>query len=170
MRTRPASTPFVFLAVLALAACPPAAPPAAMGTPEDETAIRAMADQYVAAYAAKDAAALAALVSEDYEDVDPTGRRTQGRAAFQEAVQQMFSTMPAGMTMSMTATTDYIRWIDATHAVAGGTWQTSPAMPPMPSRGSWMTVVVKQGTEWKMMNSLGAADMSAMMPADTTRK
>ncbi|MGQ0704436.1 MAG: SgcJ/EcaC family oxidoreductase [Gemmatimonadales bacterium] len=156
------------LAVSALAAC--AAPPAATGTAEDEAAIRAMADKYVAAYGAKDAAALGALVTDDYEDVDPTGKRTQGRAGFEEAVRQMFATMPAGMTMSMTATTDYIRWIDANHAVAGGTWQTSPAMPPMPSKGSWMAAMVKQGTEWKMMNSLGAADMSAMMPADTTRK
>ena len=170
MRTRLAATPFAFLAALALAACPASAPPGVTGTPEDEAAIRAVADKYVAAYGAKDASALAALVTEDYEDVNPTGKRTQGRAGFEEAVRQEFATMPAGMTMSMTATTDYVRWIDANHAVAGGTWQVSPAMPPMPSRGSWMAVMVREGTEWKMMNALGAADMSAMMPADTTRR
>lgn len=70
--------------------------------------------------------------------------------------------MPAGMTMSMTATTTYVSWVDASHAVAGGTWETSPAMPPMPSKGSWMAVMVKQDGGWKMMSALGAADMSAM--------
>ena len=160
MRTRLPAL-LAVLALLALPACSAPAP-AATGTPEDEQAIRDMAGRYAAAYGARDTAALGALVTDDYQDVAPTGQHTQGRGAFVAGVAQEMASMPAGMTMSMTATTTYVSWVDASHAVAGGTWETSPAMPPMPSRGSWMAVMVKQDGGWKMMSALGAADMSAM--------
>ena len=72
--------------------------------------------------------------------------------------------MPAGMSMSMKTTTDFVKWIDATHAVAGGTWETSPAMPGMPSKGSWLATAAKQGSDWKVIAALGAPDMTPMMP------
>ncbi|HEV8597804.1 MAG TPA: DUF4440 domain-containing protein [Gemmatimonadales bacterium] len=155
------------LAVFMLPSCSPSAP-AAIGSASDEQAIREIAGKYAAAYAAKDTAALGALVADDYETVEATGAHTQGRAAFTAMAAKDFAMMPAGMSMGMTASTTYVRWIDANHAVAGGTWETSPAMPPMPSKGSWTAVVVKQGDSWKMLSALGAADMSAMMP-DTTK-
>ncbi len=165
MRTRfPAPLMLVALAVMACAA--PA--PAGTGSAEDEQAIRALADRYSAAYAARDTAALAALVAEDYETVDPTGRHTQGRSGFSAAVAQELAMMPANMPLTMRAGTNFVRWIDANHAVAGGTWETGPAMPGMPTKGSWMAVVVKQDTTWRMMAALGAPDMSGMMP-DPTR-
>jgi uncharacterized protein (TIGR02246 family) len=157
------------LAVLALPGCSAPAP-AATGTPSDEQAIREIAGKYAAAYTAKDTAALGALVAEDYEDVDPTGAHPQGRAAFQARAAQDFAMMPAGMSMSMTATTSYVRWIDADHAVAGGTFETTPAMPPMPSKGSWMAVAAKKDGAWKIVSSLGSMDMSALAMPDTTKK
>ena len=172
MRTRlPAR--FAALALGALVACKAStSTPGATGSTEDEQAIRAIADKYGAALSAKDTAALAQLVTQDYEEVDPTGKHKQGRAAFTAAMAQDFAMMPAGMSMTMKATTDFIRWVDANHAVAGGTWETTPAMPPMPSKGSWLAVMAKEGDTWRMMSGLGAPDMTPLMPApaDTTKK
>ena len=156
------------LALVALAAC--TAKPAATGSADDEQAIRGLAGKYAAAYAAKDTAAAGALVTEDYQDVDPLGAHTQGRAAFQSKLAQEFAMM-GGAPMTMTAGTTYVRWIDANNAVAGGTWETPP-MPGMPSKGSWMATVVKQANgTWQMSAALGAADVSGLMaPPDTTKK
>lgn len=169
MRTR-FSALLALFAVAGLQACSPPAP-AATGSPADEQAIRELAGKYAAAFGGRDTAALGALVSDDYETVEATGQHTQGRASFLAMMGQEFASMPAGMTLSMSATTTYVRWIDANHAIAGGTWETTPAMPPMPSKGSWMAVVAKEGDAWKMKSALGAADLSAMMPPpDTTKK
>jgi uncharacterized protein (TIGR02246 family) len=157
------------LAVFMLPGCSAPAP-AATGSESDEQAIREIAGKYAAAYAAKDTAALGALIADDYETVEATGEHTQGHAGFTAMAAKSFAMMPAGMSMGMTASTTYVRWIDANHAVAGGTWETTPAMPPMPSKGSWTAVLVKQGDAWKMMSALGAADMSAMAMPDTTKK
>ena len=167
MRTR-LSTLLAMLAVFALQACAPKAP-AATGSAADEQAIRDLAGKYAAAYGARDTAALGALVTDDYEDVAPTGDHTQGRAAFQANVAKELAMIPAGVQLSMNATTSYVRWVNANTAVAGGTWQVSPSMPGMPSKGSWMAVAVKRDTTWQMQAALGAADLSAMMP-DTTKK
>jgi uncharacterized protein (TIGR02246 family) len=156
------------LAVFALPGCSAPAP-AATGSAGDEQAIREVAGKYAAAYAAKDTAALGALVADDYETVEATGDHTQGRAGFTAALAKEFAMMPAGMSMSMTAGTTFVRWVDANHAIAGGTWETTPAMAGMPSKGSWNSVMVKQGDSWKMMSALGAADMSAMAMPDTAK-
>ena len=156
------------LAVFALPSCSAPAP-AATGSASDEQAIREISGKYAAAMSAKDTAALGALVADDYETVEATGDHTQGRAAVTAMAAKDFAMMPAGMSMAMTATTTFVHWIDANHAVAGGTWETSPAMPPMPSKGSWNAVAVKQGGSWKMLSALGAADLSAMAMPDTTK-
>jgi uncharacterized protein (TIGR02246 family) len=152
-------------AVVLLPAC--AKTVAATGSPADEQAIRDMAPKYAEAYSKRDTAALGALMADDYEDVDPTGNHTQGRAAAEAAAAKEFSNMPAGMSMPMTATTTYVRWINANTAVTGGTWQMTSPMPGMPAKGSWMGVAVKHDSAWKMMSSLGAADMTSMMMADS---
>lgn len=162
------STLLATLAVIALPSCTPRAP-AATGSAADEQAIRDIAGKYADAYAKRDTAALGALVSDSYEAVEPTGQHTQGRAAFESLVAQEFAMMPAGMSMSMTATTTYVRWVNANTAVAGGTWETTPAMPGMPNKGSWMAVVAKQDDSWKMTSALGAPDMSMLAMADTTK-
>ena len=158
------------VALGALAACTTQSSTPATGSPEDEQAIRVVAEKYGAAYAARDTAALGQLVTEDYQDVMPDGRHTQGRAAFQALAAQELAMIPAGVTMSMSATTAYVRFIDANHAVAGGTWSVSPGAPGMPSKGSWMAMMVKQDTVWRMGAGLGSPDLTSMAPADTTRK
>jgi uncharacterized protein (TIGR02246 family) len=153
------------LAVLTLPACTPSAP-AATGSAADEQAIRDLSGKYADAYSKRDTAALGALVTEDYQDVDPTGKHTQGHTAFQAAAAQEFAMMPAGVQMNMSATTVYVRWMDANTAVAGGTWEVSPAMAGMPSKGSWMGVVSRHDGGWQMQEALGAADMSGMAMPD----
>jgi len=137
---------------------------AATGSPEDEQAVRAIAGKYAAAMSAKDTAALGAIVADDYQVVEATGKMVQGRAGAVAAAAEEFAMMPPGMSMTMKTTTDFVKWIDANHAVAGGTWETSPAMPPMPSKGSWLATAEKKGSDWKVIAALGSPDMTGMMP------
>lgn len=137
---------------------------AATGTPEDEQAVRSLAEKYAAANTAKDTVALGAIIADDYQTVEPTGKVIQGRAAAVASAAQEWAMMPANMSMTMKAGTSFVRWIDATHAVAGGTWESSPAMPGIPTRGSWLGTAAKQGNDWKMIAALGAPDMTPMMP------
>lgn len=164
MRTR-LSAPLGLLALLIACTAPQGGGgAAATGSPEDEQAVRGIAEKYAAAYTAKDTAAFGALVADDYQVVDPTGKLIQGRAGAVTAVAQEFAMIPAGVTMSMKATTSFVHWIDATHATAGGTFEMSPAMPGMPSKGSWLATAVKQGSDWKVTSAMGAPDMTGMMP------
>jgi len=165
------SAPFALL-VLALACTPKSGGggAAATGTPEDEQAIRALADKYAAAFTAKDTTALGAITASDFEIVDATGKHQQGRAEALASAARDYAMMPANMPMTMKATTAFVRWIDATHAVAGGTWETSPAMAGMPSKGSWLGVDVKEGGVWKAVSALGSPDLTAMMPAPAPAK
>ena len=114
------------LAVLLLPACSGSgAASGGTGTPADEQAIRAIAPAYAAAFSKHDAKAMAALSTEDYEDVDAMGVHTQGRAAIETNMGKQFAMMPANM--AMTTTTTFVKFLSSTSAVAGGTWQTTPA-------------------------------------------
>ena len=149
--------------VVSLQACTPAPTPApATGTPADEAAIRAIAPGYAAAFSKRDAKALAALATVDYEDLDAAGRHTQGRDAMEKSMTTDLAATPAGMTM--TAGTTYVKWLSNTSAVAGGTYQVTPAMPGSSGKGTWMAVAVKKDSTWFMASSL-AADAPPEMPA-----
>jgi uncharacterized protein (TIGR02246 family) len=167
MRTRSALS---LACLLALAgACSGGSSGAATGTPADEQAIRELGNRYAAAYSARDTSLVSAIIAEDYEEVAPTGQHHRGRAEAMAAAAAEFAQMP--MSMPMTATTDYVRWLSGTAAVAGGTWKMTTPMPGTPTQGSWMAVAVKQGDDWKVVSSLGSADLTPMMPTmDTTKK
>lgn len=147
--------------LVALAACMETEAPAMSGTPEDEAAIRAQVTAYANAYTAKDAAALAAIATEDYESVGPDGTRMSGRAAVQEMVAAEMAMMPAELTITVTATTDYLRWLSADAAVAGGTWSSTGAPAGMgPERGAWMSVFRRDSDgQWRMSNGMSAPYM-----------
>lgn len=164
MRTR-LTVSFGLLAVLIGCSAPQGGGgAAATGTPEDEAAVRGIAGKYAMAMSSKDTAAFGAILADDYQVVEATGKLVQGKAGAVAAAAQEFAMMPAGMSMSMKTTTDFVKWIDATHAIAGGTWETSPAMPGMPSKGSWLANAEKKGTDWKVTSALGAPDTTPMMP------
>lgn len=154
------------LTALALAACAP--PPAATtGTAADEQAIHDVTTKYAAAFNNRDAKALAALVAEDYEDVDPTGKHTQGRSAVESGAAPMWAQLPKDL--KMTAGTTYVKWLDATHAIAGGTYQMAGTPAGMPNHGAWMAVAVKKDSTWLVASSIGA-DAPPDMPAPDARK
>lgn len=150
----------VVVAVL-LAACAGAEPAATTGTPEDEAAIRAQVTAYASAYSAKDAAALAAIATEDYVAVSADGSRISGRAAVQQMVAAEMAMMPADVSITVSATTDYLHWMSATHAVAGGTWSTTGAPAGSgPDRGSWISVFRKDADgQWRMSHGMSAPYM-----------
>jgi uncharacterized protein (TIGR02246 family) len=139
--------------VLAVAACAPPATPAT-GTPGDEESIKELASKYSAAMNSRDMKAFGTLVAPDYEEVDPTGKHTMGRDSVVAGMTEMMKQMPADMKMS--ASTSYVKWIDAKHAVAGGTYQMTGMPAGMPNHGAFMVVAVKQDSNWVMMSSLGA--------------
>lgn len=154
------------MVMMTLAACATAEPAATAGTSEDEAAIRAQVTAYANAYSAKDAAALAAIATEDYESVGTDGSRMSGRAAVQEAVAAEMAMMPAELTITVTATTEYLRWLSADAAVAGGTWSSTGGPAEMgPGRGAWMSVFRRDADgQWRMSNGMSAPYMP---PADS---
>jgi len=147
------------LAVFTLSACGGAPPAPMQGTADDEATLRGMADRYAAAFSANDAAGLAALVADNYEVVDPNGTHVTGRAAFQQMFEAGSKARPeAGQNPTLSTTTDFLNWIDASHAVMGGTYTVAGVPAGAPTSGSWLVVAVKSASgEWQLMSSLGAA-------------
>ncbi len=146
---------------VALAACAGAEPAATTGTPEDEAAIRAAVTTYANAYSAKDAAALAAVATEDYEAVNLDGTRISGRGGLQQLVAAEMAMMPPEVSITVTATTDYLRWLGADAAVAGGSWSSTGAPAGVgPERGAWMSVFRKDADgQWRMSHGMSAPYM-----------
>lgn len=166
MRIRMLST--VAVLSLMLAACP--APVATTGTPEDETAMRANGDAWAAAWNARDAAAMTALMTSEYHEVSPMGQHVSTAAEAGTNMAAEFAQMPAGMTIALT--TEFTKFINGNAAYAGGTWTTTGSPAGMPTRGSWLVVQVKDSTGWKIASGLGSTDITPLMPAapmaDTT--
>ncbi len=160
------------VAVVGVASCAGMNAPATAGSAEDEAAIRAQVTAYANAYTARDAAAVAAIATEDYESVGPDGSRVSGRAAVQDMLAAEMAMMPADMPMTVTATTDYLRWLSADAAVAGGTWSSTGAPAGMgPDRGAWMSVFRRDSDgQWRMSHGMSAPYMPPppAPAADTT--
>lgn len=143
----------------AIAACAPAPAPMAMtGTPADEQAIRDLFERVETAWNTKDAAAMTAMVTEDYNSVSPDGEHTMGRAAYGESTAAEFAgERPEGMMLSVD--TAYVHWHTADVATVGGPWSVSGLPEGAPSTGSWMCVVKRTGDQWLMSNGLVASFM-----------
>jgi ketosteroid isomerase-like protein len=156
------------LATIAMYACTAPAPMSMpmQGTAEDEAALRGLAGKYSASFNTGDAAALAMMVSEDFENISADGAHTQGRAAFQQMEDMgVKDRAAAGMNLTLATTTGYLNWIDATHAVIGGTFMMSGLPPGAPDKGAWIVVCEKAADgQWLMTNSL-VAEMPPAPPA-----
>ena len=156
---------FAPLAVLAIAACSPPAAGPTTGTAADEQAIRGFAGAWATAFSTGDTKPVAAILADDYEDVTPAGVHEKGSKALLDQMAKGMAMMPPGMKMTMSATTEYVKFLSDKAAVAGGTYTMSGGMPSMPSKGAWIGVAVKKDSTWKMQSSLGADDNSEMMMA-----
>jgi ketosteroid isomerase-like protein len=154
-------------AILVTGACGAAPEMAMQGTPEDELILRGVADQYVAAFNAGDAAALAAMVSDDYMVVVPDGSTISGKAGVEQMEAegiQMRQKMNLNMTLH--ATTSFVQWLNAETATIGGTWTADGLPEGQPNRGSWLAVAHKtREGEWLLTSTL-AADYIEPPPVD----
>ena len=158
MRIRMLSS--VAVLTLLLGAC---SAPATTGTADDEAALRATGDAWAAAWNARDAAAIAALMSTEYHEVTPDGRHHSTAAQAQESMAAEFGQMTPGETITLT--TSFTKFVDANNAYAGGTWQTTGGPAGMPNRGSWLVIHKKESTGWKIVSGLGSVDIMPLMPA-----
>ncbi len=128
---------------------------AAQGSsPTDEQAVRSNADAWVAAWNKGDANAIAQLVTEDYEDVSPSGTHTKGRAAYEKGLASEIARRQG--TPSLSVTTVFVRFLKPDVAVASGTWTVTGGAAG-PEKGSWTATYMKQGGKWLMASGLAAA-------------
>ena len=151
--------------LLGVAACAPAPPPA-QGTPDDEVVIRGLGSKYAASFTAGDAAALAQMVTEDFENISADGVHTTGRAAFQKMEEDgIKGRKDAGLNLTLSASTGYVKWINATYAVGGGTYAMAGLPPGAPDKGAWIVVFKKSADgKWLMANSLVAEYLAPPPP------
>jgi uncharacterized protein (TIGR02246 family) len=149
---------------LAIAACAQPAP-ATQGTADDEVTIRGMAAKYAQAFNANDVPALAQMVSDDFESVGADGVHTKGRAAFQQMEEKSVQDrQAAGLRLTLSTATSYMRWVDPTHAVIGGTYSMAGLPLGAPDKGAWIVVTKKDADgKWLMANSL-VAEMAPPPP------
>jgi uncharacterized protein (TIGR02246 family) len=136
-----------------LASC---AAPAATGTPDDEAAIRRLVTNYADAWNRGDAAALAAMVSPDYQAVEADGKVVMGRSEMQ-AMEKDSATRRAGMGLALTVNTSFLKFTSANSAAAGGTWTMAgvPAGTGAADKGAWNGTFVKgDDGSWLMLTGL----------------
>jgi ketosteroid isomerase-like protein len=172
MRTRRVPYLAGLFAVVTFAACSSAPSVATQGSAQDETAIRGLADKFVAAFNANNAAGIAAIVTDDYRSVAADGTAINGKAGVEksesEAV-QLRQKMNLNLTLSVS--TDFLQWIDASNATIGGTWSITGAPGGSPNKGSWMGVAHKSaGGEWLLSSSLAADYVAPPLPAPAPAK
>jgi uncharacterized protein (TIGR02246 family) len=157
-------------ALVALAACAGGGGAAPMQTAADSAAVREIGDKYEAAWNAGDAAALAALVTEDYQSVDPNGTVITGRAAMETLSKAEFEGMKANpVPVKIDIMPGTMTFPAPTIAVTSGTWTLTGIPAGMgPEKGSYLAVSTKgsDGT-WRMQSGLAAAYVPppAMPPA-----
>lgn len=121
-------------------------PPAAEGKrPEDERALRSLADEYAAAYKAGKAAALSALFTDDAEMIDEDGERLRGRRAIQDVFGAIFRQRP-GATIDITPTS--LRFVAPDVAEEVGRMVVKAGSEGPTSR-RYAALLVKQGGKWR---------------------
>ncbi len=156
---------FALAAPFVVAACSPPAAGPTTGTPADEAQIRTLATAYSTGFSAGDSKVIAAVMADDYQDVQPDGSHPKSAKEAIALIDKQMAAMPKDTKMAMSATTEYVRFLSDKAAVTGGTYTMAGGMPGMPTKGSWMGVAVKQDSTWKMVSSLGADDTTPMYEA-----
>jgi uncharacterized protein (TIGR02246 family) len=113
--------------------------------PQDEQAIRALADAFVRAYNAGDAKAVAALYTEDAESIDEYGTRIEGRSTIQEMYGSIFQERP-GATIRIAI--DSLRFLGPDVAKEEGHSRVLPRGNEPESLRHYTVLYVKQGGRW----------------------
>ncbi len=140
---------FILVFPVILATCTPAPAPQVDTSAEDEAALRASGDNFLAAWNAADVAALGSLLADDAIEMPPDGPALRGRDAIMQGMRDYFEQFTA----TQTAETDEIS-IHGDIAVLHGTWtvtETPRAGGEAQTRsGKWMDVQRRQADgSWK---------------------
>jgi uncharacterized protein (TIGR02246 family) len=144
-------------AVCAMVACEGSSTTTVMqGTAEDETAIRALPDRYVAAYNAGDAAGIAVLTADDYQAVAPDGTLVTGKGGVEKMVSmEMQMNEKMKLDVALSVTTDFLHWLSADSATIGGRWTVTGVPPGQPDKGAWLAVTHKSSDgQWLVTSDL----------------
>jgi uncharacterized protein (TIGR02246 family) len=119
--------------------------PTAARESDDLRALRELTGKFTAAYNAGDAAALAALFTEDAEIVGDDGSVTSGREAIAERFAATFEDDP-GATLALQ--TESVRLLGADSALEKGTATLTPADGAAPEAARYTVVYVKRDGAW----------------------
>ncbi len=165
MNTRTMRAVLAIAVAVGLSACTPPAPaPAPDTSAEDLAAINAVRDAWAAAFAAGDAAALAALYTNDAARMNPGEPTVSGPAAIQAGFEQMFSEATASNDIRPEMTDVSGDW-----GFDSGTY-TSTVTPKaggeaMTESGRYLVVLRKQADgSWKIVREMGNSPTAPMMP------
>ena len=123
----------------------PAPPQAGAGENDDLSAIRAVADSFLHAYRAKDAAALGALFTENAEIVDDEGEVTRGRAAIVKRFAGLFEANAGG---TLEVAVDSVHLLSPVVAIEEGTANVSGGAGEKPETSRYSVIYVKQDGRW----------------------
>ena len=113
----------------------------------DEAAIRANIAQFVKAYNAGDAKAVAALFAADGQIVDKEGNESEGREAIAKAFSELFTATPK---KQLEVFVDSIRFIGAELAVEVGSTKETPSPNEPPEYDRYTVLHVKRDGKWQM--------------------
>jgi len=128
-----------------IAAAPAGMPAALSNRPDDERALRTLAEAYARAYVAGDARALSALFTDDAEMIDENGERLRGRPMIENVFASIFRQRP-GATLSITPTS--LRFLGPEVAQEEGRNVVHVGAEPASTR-YYTVVYVKQGNRWR---------------------
>jgi uncharacterized protein (TIGR02246 family) len=123
----------------------PAPPQSGAGENEDLAAIRAVANSFLDAYRAKDAAAVDALFTENAEIVDDDGEVTQGRSAIVERFTELFKANAGG---KLDVAVESIHLLSPEVAIEEGTATVSGDDGENPETSRYSVIYIKQRGRW----------------------
>jgi len=123
----------------------------AVATPQDDVAIRQLESQQAAAWNAHDAAAYAALFTEQGDVVNVLGWWWQGRATIQARLDDAFAWVFRDSTLAVTDV--QARYLDARTAIVHVRWtldgaKAPPGAPAPPREGIQLQLLRKLGGRW----------------------
>jgi len=126
-------------------ATPPAAAPLT-DRPDDEKAIRSVAETFTRAYNAGDSKNLAALYTEDAEWIDEHGDRILGRPMIQDFYSSLFQERPAGATIGIAI--ESLRFLGPDVAKEEGQTRIRAGGKEPETLRRYTVLYVKQGGRW----------------------
>lgn len=156
------------LVCAALAACSNA--PAPIGSPADRAAIQAVLDEHAKAWSKGDAAAAAAVMTEDADWVSGDGSIYEGRAAIEAAHQQWLAGSAKGSFHShpglpkMHFLRADVAIVDGDSYVSGMHDEQGRELPAGTSR--YTAMMVKENGRWKVAAFRSLPQVKSKIPAD----